>query len=245
MPRTSSEFMHIVLSTKEQQDPEILLKYLIKSCKNYILAIEKGTTGHPHLECYAHFKKIVSNDVVKRAICNLYPEIPNSERKNVSVTVNHIDDNPAYGYGYSLKEGEIYASTFDEFEHAEFTEYYEKHKDKVNKAKLAAKANKPKVLSELDMIVNEIVDFISHYFELDDDKKFDENSNINWLVEEYFIYLIKEKRLVFSLYQKINREKLEEFCRLSLRTNLLTVRSTKSTHPPPPEPPMTFADDLP
>lgn len=244
MPRIYSEYLHVVLSTRELQDPEILRNYYEKNCKSFIISREVGTTGHPHLESFAHFKKSVGNDVVKRAILNLYPNIPKVEHKNISVTINTIDANPSYGYGYSLKEGDIIYSTFDEFSHAEFTEYYEKHKDKVNKAKAEAKKDRPKIISELDQIVNEIVLFISSYYELDEFKKFDETSNIMWLVDEYCTHLIKEKRLVFSLYQKINKEKLDEFCRLSLRTPLLTVRSTHSTHPPPKEKETNFPEDI-
>lgn len=233
MPRKSSEYLHIVLSPRELQDPEVLKQYLFKNCTEYILSTELGTNGHPHLECYARFKSSKGNDNVKRAILKLYPDIPKEEHRNVSVTINTIDDDPAYGYGYSLKEGNVYASTFDEFDHAEFLEYYEKHRERVDEAKRETKKNKPKFISEIDQIVSECSEFISRYFQLSTVGKFDPDAPLQWLIDEYLIPLIKEKRVMFSLYQKINRDKLEEFIRLSLRSALLTDLSTTSTHPPP------------
>lgn len=204
---------HLVLSPKEQLESFPLEQWLKGHCRNYILSLETGTNGHPHLECFLELIKPVRSDSLKRSILRLYPDIPLPEQKNVKICINQLDPNPYYGYGYSLKEGNVITSTFDEFQHADFSEYYESARARV--AALKAELQPKKKQFDIDQIADECVKYVDAYYE----HRVLKEEPVTWLIAEY-LKTVKAK-LKFSVYQKINQEKLSEFIQLNLVGPLL------------------------
>lgn len=212
----TSNYFHLVLSPKECPDPQPLKDWLKSKTVNHILSLEKGTTGHEHLECFYQLQKLARADHQKRAILSLYPNISTAERKNIKVCINTIDPNPEYGFGYSLKEGNVLSTTFDEFQHADFLDYYSQNADKVS---ICLQKVKPESFLTIDQLAEGCVNFINDYF----DGKPPGTSPVGWLITEYLKSV--KSRLSFSIFQKINKEKLEEFISIKLGEVLLTPPS--------------------
>lgn len=217
---------HLVLSPKDLLPLPPITEWLKGNAKNYILSLEHGTNGHPHYDCYFELFKPKRSDSLKRSILRLY-EIPKDEQKNVKICQNNIDPNPYYGYGYSLKEGNVMLTTFDSFQHADFLEYYENACERVKEIQ---KDKRPKQFT-LDDLAEECVTYISNYYENRQLK----DEPTAWLITEY-LKSIKQK-LKFSVYQKINQEKLSEFISIKLVGALLDC-------PPPQTPPLIYSTKL-
>ena len=224
---------HLVLSSKDLVDSKPLEKWLSESCENYILSLEHGTNGHAHYDCFMELKVSKRTDSVKRSILRLY-DIPKPEQKNVKVVTNTIDPNPMYGYGYSLKEGNIISSTFDDFEHADFLAYYESKKDLVAKTKTESKKD-PRSYT-VDDIADGCVEFCRNWFTDPKGKNvYKEGSLTQWHITQY-IQSIRGK-YKFSTIQRINREKLAEH----INDNLVEVFLDS---PPTQSPPLTLCDKI-
>lgn len=187
--------------------------------------LEYGTTGHKHLECYYEVSSLSRCDHQKRSILSYLSrndyEVPKLQQKNIKVTINHLDSSPLYGYGYSLKEGNVYSSTFSSDEHDNFLKYYNEHSEKVNRAKSQIDSSS-KFLS-VDEIAVGCCEFIRNYYTSPESGlcHFESSSQWAWLIDEYFICV--KDRIKFSVFQKINDHKLEKFVISQLGTSFLTV----------------------
>lgn len=220
--KPSGFYPHLVISTRELQDPEKLVVYLSKNmdCIDYVVSVEYGQNGHPHIECFSQWSKSQRQDKFKEKILNLYGIVDVIEKKNVKVTFNHIDTNPLYGYGYSVKENPkvMYTSLPEEYlEDAK--RYYEEHVDAVNNAKAVIKGKYKRMLT-LDEVAEAYLEYcktlgltsmwkITHI----------QGSLNNYDRVDYFSEFMNsfDTMIPFSLYQKINEEKLTKWVDAYLR----------------------------
>lgn len=221
------QHLHLVVSPKDLPSSEVLHAWVQRHANQYVISLETGTNGHPHYDVFFELKQDFQTsrlDSLKRSLIKKFPEIPKNELKNIKFTNNKIDDNPLYGYGYALKEGNPLYTTLDEFYQADCLTYYETHCDKVRTSLEKLKTSKITFFS-LDQIADGCVKFVRDYY---DDKKLDETQNIDWLIREYFKFA--KKYILYSVYQKINIEKLSEFVKIQLVDILLDCPPTQ---PPP------------
>lgn len=205
--RIKSKFVHIVLSPRECPDPYPLLKYLKEKAFNYVVAREFGTNGHEHLEAYVEFPEEKRQDKVKEVLRKLYPDIPKEEFINVKVSINHLDTDERYGYGYSLKEGNILASTLTPQQELDALYYYNSKKELIQQK--ISQLQAPKRIT-LDFIADSLLDCVVAYYK-SSRKKLERGENISWLCQEFLYYFTKEHKIPFSLYQKMSKEKLVEY----------------------------------
>lgn len=221
--KSKSKYFHLVMSPKDCPDPDILSKYLLKNSLNHVLSIEYGDSGHKHLECFYELSSEKRSDHQKRSIMLLYPDIPEAERRNVKVVVNKLDPSPSYGYGYALKEGNVYSSTFDEFEHADFLKYYLDHKEFVvaNIDKFRPKS----VGFTVEEFSQGCCDFVIEYCK--DHSLVDIQSCIDLYVSH-----IGRGKISFTNYQRISFEKLERYIRSFLGREFLTAPSSNPLYLP-------------
>lgn len=222
-----SKFFHLVCSTRELVDIGKLRNYLQKNTINYILSREYGANGHEHLDCFFEILNERRKDHVKRTIIsnlNSDNSIPKEELINIKLTINTIDPDPSYGFGYSLKEGNVISSTFTEEQHIEFLAYYKTHSDHVNLQKeiLCQKLQKSKSLN-LDSLAEMFVEFAT---------SFRVGGLINIPFDDCFNLFHQSVRseLKFTTYSKINLEKLERFSTNLLGATFLTSPSSFLTY---------------
>lgn len=222
MVKRLGRFVHIVLSPRDCPKHEPLETYLKSHCENYVISQEHGDTGHLHLECFAEFHTEHRIDHVRRAVLNLYPDIPKEETRNVKVTMNYVDPDPQYGYGYALKEGMPLVCTLDEFEQADCLDYYNRHEEKVKQS--IAKISENHKYDTLDQIAMSFVGYatesgLSHQ-QITDPILF-KNQVLTYL------HSVKD-RIRFSVFSKINIDKLQDFVKVHLGTSFLTVPLTET-----------------
>lgn len=205
--RIKSKFVHIVLSPRECPEPSILINYLKEKATNYVVAREFGTNGHEHLEAYVEFPDEKRQDKVKEVLRKLYPEIPKEEFINVKVSINHLDTDERYGYGYSLKEGNIVASTLTPQQEREALHYYYSKKELIETK--ISQLQPPKRIT-LDFIADSLLDTVKLYYS-HSRNKLERGENITWLCQEFLYYFTKKHKIPFSLYQKMSKEKLVDY----------------------------------
>lgn len=205
---------HIVLAPLEPLCPRILINYLeevnLRTSKKvaYLIAIEYGT-GHKHIDCFIQYPEERRQDSVRRGILKLYPEIPSSQLINCKVTINTIDPNPMYGFGYTMKEhiddngdiihDELYSNLENEILYKSY-EYYKENEEKVRSA-IAKRAEEYKHKSDftMDKIVKSFQDYSR-------DIEKDQVDETDWKR-----FLRNFPMIPFSVYQKINQEKLIDY----------------------------------
>lgn len=211
---TINKHWHLVISVQNLVDYNVLLnKFLRKKATNYILSLESGETGHHHLECF--FETIPNKngrypekpDVYRRLIKSLFPEVPDKEWKNMYLKQNKADPDPRFGYGYSLKEGKILASTFDNFEHADFSKYYEEHNERVMKLVSELSVKDEKEIYTPNHMARDCVYFVKRWV---NNRKIKRGDSISDIVIEFFRSDIKSK-IPWTMYCKINKETLCEY----------------------------------
>lgn len=212
-----SEYVHIVLSPKDYPDPQPLIDWLTEKSLYHVVSEEHGANGHAHVESFAELKKESRTDHVKRSLRSLYPDIPPEEWKNVRVTVNTIDPNPLYGFGYSLKEGKVISSNLSPETMEESRRYYAEHRSNVEKAKNKI-FEKEKSLT-LKSYGNGLLDFVTVYYQ---DRKY-AGESVSWICDEYRKTLVKSRELDLNLYQKLNSERISQFVEDFLGAVLLTA----------------------
>lgn len=211
----SSSCYHITLSTSELQDIYVLQECLSANKKTqYIIAEELGSKGtNPHVDAYVQFPESRRQDSVRRSVLSSFPDIPPEEKVNCKFLINTLDSNPKYGIGYSVKEhivdGKLnkdgILTTYSDNELFVAYEYYCSNVKNVEeqKAKLALSYQNSSRIS-LDRIID---DFLKHcqdqgYYSIDD-------TNLTTFLQIY-------PKIPFSIYQKINHEKLVEYVNVYL-----------------------------
>jgi len=192
---------HIVIATKELCDPEVLSEYLSnhKSVLSYIVTVEYGETGHPHIESFSTWSKEVRQDKLKASICKLYDLRDYYSKLNTKVVFNHIDPDPMYGYGYSMKENpEVKFSNLSAEFLKECLDYYKDHEEQVNLLKKEFKKTYQRLT--IDDVANAYLKYI-------------QTACKGSPVPCYFNNFMKQYKdfIPFSMYQKINQDKMNEW----------------------------------
>lgn len=220
--RTRSQGLHphIVISTKELQDPQILEEFFQtqKLCLSYVIAVEYGETGHAHIESFSTWSKELRQDKIKDKICKLYKIEDYYGRMNTKVTFNHIDPEPMYGYGYAVKEEpNILLTNLDKEYINKSLQYYKDHSEAVNMAKSEKKKEYNKVSS--DQIIEDFIDYLykKEIYKLYPSIKKVNHSIIN-MFDNHFntFYLLYPKTLPLSQFSKIKTELVCDVINLEL-----------------------------
>lgn len=209
-----STHYHIVISTRELQDINILQKYYArhKSTDKYIISVERGSTGHEHIESFVTFFKPQRQDKVREKILKIYDINDKIERSNVKVVINKINEDVRYGYGYSWKEHPTtYITNLDTSYLDECLIYYLQEKDKVEQALAKTKLVNTKMT--LDGIAESFYEFCVSAKDEGVSLISTEVASNSWEMPHMFLlYFTKTEHVIpFSLYQKINHHKLIDY----------------------------------
>lgn len=161
--RIKSKHLHIVLSPKELPEVLPLKDYLEKKAISYCMSVEYGAGANPHIDCFCEFYKEKRPDNFKQNVLKRLYNFHPAEWKNVRVSVNYIDENPKFGYGYTMKEKpEIYHTNLPEDYLKECVEYYTEHKDRVDKIKFDMLKTKDRVNQlTLDRVFADLVKWLT------------------------------------------------------------------------------------
>lgn len=218
----SSDMFHLVISVKNLQDINDLDYYYQSndSVKDYIITIESGTTGHQHLESFVVLKKPKRQDKFREQVINaLYKHIPKEEYRNIKCTINYLDPDPRYAIGYSLKEDPKTICTSFSNEYLEQSkEYYFVNQEKVNKLKAEAKERFKGRTLTVDIIACEYLEFCKKsgydtmYYLSSPGQGYLLNKETYKDISFKNFMIIFDEMIPFSLYQKINQDKLLEWC---------------------------------
>lgn len=226
--RSQGNHPHIVVSPKELCDPQILVEWLEskKSCQTYIVSVEHGAGGHPHLECFSSWDKEVRQDKIKEQVLKLYGITDYHGKLNTKVTFNHIDPDPMYGYGYAYKEKPERMFTNCTQEYLEKSlEYYKDHCEAVKTAKADACKEHNKV--QVNQIVDDYIDWLHErgVYELLDKWSYNGCTNVNNHKDMFNLFYAKyPKRISYTEFTKIRLESIQEYVNMEL----LRKRGTSS-----------------
>lgn len=224
-----SDCIHLVISTRECKDPSILNNKLLinKNLHQYIISVESGKSGHKHIECFVTFTKAYRKDKFKESIINLYEITSPAEKKNVKVTFNKIDTDVRYGFGYAWKEApEVYYTNLSEEYLDECLEYY-KSKEQAVKDALSKSNSTKKLYMDIDDVAMQYYRFVREYQSC----LIDTNVSVAYEMPELFrkFFCAIEEVIPFSLYQKINHQKLVDYVNAMIIRNGDGGRSLDST----------------
>lgn len=218
--RSQGHHPHIVVSTKELNDPSTIAEWFEskKSCKSYIVAIEYGTGGHAHLECFSSWDKEVRQDKIKDQVLKLYGIVDYHGKLNTKVTFNHIDPDPMYGYGYALKENpkDYYTNCTPEYLEAS-KKYYEDHCEAVGLAKEEARKEHNKV--QVNQVVDDFIEWLHArgVRELYDKYTYGSGTNVINFKDQYALfYTTYPKRISYTEFAKLRSETIQEYVNLEL-----------------------------
>ena len=234
--RTTGTQPHIVISTKELQDIDTLEEFFNtqKGCLNYVISVEYGQNGHPHLESFSAWDKELRQDKLKAKILKLYNITDYHGKLNTKVVFNHIDPDPMYGYGYSMKEAPTeFRTNMDGDYLQKCLEYYNDHQEAVNNAKKQQAKDHAKV--QVNQIVDDFIDWLEteRIYHLYERRNSDGHIMVDNFKDKYrLFYSIYPKRISYTEYSKIRVESVTDYINMELTkrgTSLLTV--------PPPTPP--------
>lgn len=227
MSRSVSNKFHLVVSTKDKQEPLDLVAFLSKHSQKYIVSVEYGQNGHPHLDSYFVLEKEQRQDKIRdKLIKNLYTHVDNKEKINIKVVVNTIDPDERYGFGYSFKENpREYWSNQSKKYLDECVDYYFKAKDKVKKS-LDKFKEKPVTI---DLISEMFLQYV-----IDGNSRRDPECISNMIkypiVDAYsfrHFYVMSDVQIPASLYQRLNIEKLLDWCNLEYSRHMRLVQQEK------------------
>lgn len=223
MKRSQGDKPHIVISTKELQDITILRDYLAnnKAVLDYYVAVEYGDSGHPHLECFSTWSKEVRQDKLKAVIVKLYNIDDYHGKMNTKIVFNHLDPDPMYGYGYSSKENpKVYYTTLSQEYLDKCKTYYQDHQDAVNMLKKEQRLVHKDKMMTVDKVALDYLGYVKKFY------------NDNFATPDIFDKFMLEYQdiIPFSMYQKINQEKLTAW------VNTLKSRGTSLDCAPSPKP---------
>lgn len=232
MSKRQSTDLHLVISTRELQEPTVLQLWYEKHkyIDSYLITVESGKTGHKHIESFVQFKKEIRTDKLKESICTLFKISDYIEKKNVKVTVNSIDPDPMYGYGYSLKENPeiVLTNIKDNTYFDKCKAYYQAHEEEVNELKMELKSKYTNKQMTFDSIAEDYyqylikceVETVYHY----DSHEFEPIIGGPTIVQRkmplsYFnkFFIASDALIPFSLYQRLNLEKLNEYVDMRLQ----------------------------
>lgn len=224
------QLYHIILSPSSCPDFEPLATWAHENAEKYVVSYEYGTTGHKHIDAFVVLFKPRRQDKVRDSILKLYPDIPDSERKNCKVIFPEADPNPFYGFGYSLKEGIESKSNLaiEDMERAQ--QYYQQNKLKVQSL-VSEKVKNCYEYKSLSQVAKDCIAFMRD-FHKDSSYKFSIISD-SWLVQQFLTHVCMSQKLSFDLFSKLNEEKLQSYVFKSLGCDLLTA--------PPPITPIMYA----
>lgn len=213
---SQGEYPHLVISTKELQDPITLVEFFktTPSVLNYIVVVEYGQNGHAHIESFSQWSKPIRADKFKKKIVELYKLDDYFSKKNTKVCFNTIDSDPMYGYGYAMKENPKVFYTSLQSEYLDkCLQYWKDHQEQVNMLK--------KEVKKEYMTVDSLAKLYLAYLKT--------VKIYGTVVPCYFNNFHKQfsDEIPFSLYQKINQDKLCEWA-----NNELARVASLDCHPP-------------
>ena len=83
---------HIVISTKDLQDPRMLEDLFLKdkSVLEYVISVEYGANGHPHIESFHTRDKSIRQDKMKDKIIKLYGIVDHVSNSNTKFVLFHF-----------------------------------------------------------------------------------------------------------------------------------------------------------
>lgn len=220
-----SQFLCIIISPKEYQDPSRLLQYLKKwECK-YIISKHMDDKGCCSINAFCEYKKEVRRDYQKKKILALYPDIQKDEQSSIRVITHVIDKDQRYGYGYTLKHGDVLYTTFSDEEHSMFLSYYNDRYsnsssnvsgvDSDDKEKpyknVREKGVHIKTLNELGTLT---VNFVKDYFS---GKEIPSDDDIEFVVRQFISMKVQDRSLKLDLFLELKKEKLIEYVKLYVK----------------------------
>lgn len=213
MSRSVSDSFHLVVSTKELQEPTDLVSFLSKHATKYIVSVEYGKNGHPHLDSYFVLSKDQRQDKMRdKLIKNLYSHIDSKERINIKLVVNSIDSDERYGFGYSFKENPKQYWSNQPKEYLEkCVDYYHRNKDLVKQSIKKFKDEPVSIKLIGDMFLQSVIDGVS---KRDLDRP---TSLIHPHVDHYsfrYFIVMSDIDIPADMYQRINIEKMVDWCNL-------------------------------
>ena len=217
----SSNMFHLVVSTKDLQSIDDLESYfhLNDFVQDYIITIESGTTGHQHLDSFVILTKTKRQDKFReQVIASNYKNIPKEELRNIKCTINYLDPDPMYAVGYALKEHPKDVRTTFTDEYLKLSEtYFKENQERINKLKTQAKDKYKNTTMTIDTIANEYLQFCKqsnktslYYYSNPGDGYLLNKIICNDISFRNFMIIYNEL-IPFSLYQKINLDKLIEW----------------------------------
>lgn len=218
----TSNMFHLVVSTKELQSIDELDYYYSynKDVDNYIITIEKGANGHQHLDSFVQLNKSKRQDKFREQIINaLYKHIPKEQLRNIKATINYLDPDPRYAIGYSLKEDpECIKSNYSPEYLDESKKYYQANQERINELKQKVQDKfKGRVLT-IDIIATEYLNYCKSsgydtmYYMSSPGSGYLDNKNVHTDISFKNFMIIYDEVIPFSLYQKINQDKLLDWC---------------------------------
>lgn len=206
-----SDCIHLVISTRECQDPLVLNDMLLsnKNLHQYIISVESGKTGHKHIECFVTFTRAYRKDKFKESIIKLYDISSQIEKKNVKVTFNKIDSDVRYGFGYAWKESpKVYYTNLSIEYLDECLEYFKSQEEVVKKALDKSNTSKKRYM-DIDDVAKQYYEFVKEYQSCLIDTTVSVSYEMPVLFRKFFCAI--EEEIPFSLYQKINHQKLVDY----------------------------------
>lgn len=214
-----SDCIHLVVSTRECQDPQVLNSMLLanKNLHQYLISVESGKSGHKHIECFVTFTKPYRKDKFKEMIVKLYDISSQIEKKNVKVTINKIDTDVRYGFGYAWKEApEIYYTNLSTKYLDECLEYFKSREDAVKNALQKCNTSKKRYM-DIDDVAKQYYEFVKEYQNCLIDTTVSAAYEMPVLFRKFFCSI--EEEIPFSLYQKINHQKLVDYVNAMIMRN--------------------------
>lgn len=218
--RTTGTQPHIVISTKELQDIDELQSFFEKEkgCLNYVISVEYGQNGHPHLESFSAWDKELRQDKLKAKILKLYNITDYHGKLNTKVVFNHIDPDPMYGYGYSMKEApKEFRTNMDEEYLQKCVEYYNDHQEAVNNAKKEQAKEHSKV--QVNQIIDDFIDWleVQQITELYERWSLSGATHVNNFKDKFrLFYSTYPKRVSYTEFAKIREESVREYVNMEL-----------------------------
>lgn len=190
----------------------------LKYIKDYIITVEKGTTGHQHLDSFVQLTETKRQDKFRESVIkSLYKHIPKEELRNIKCVVNYLDPDPMYAIGYALKENpEIILTSYKQDYLQRSEEYYRKNQERVSQLKDEAKAKYKGRILTLDNIADAYLEYCHNagydtmYYMTSQDWMSTKHIHADISFKKFMV--IYEDYIPFSIYQKINQDKLIEWC---------------------------------
>lgn len=215
--RRISDSFHLVISTRELQSVEELEDFLVKnrSVNDYIISVEYGQNGHPHIDAYVQLGKEYRQDKFREVLIKaLYTHVPKEERINIKVIVNTLDSDPRYAIGYALKESPTtIKTTYSNDYMQESLQYYFDNVQQINKQKEIIQAKYKDKPITIDSLGYDFLKYCKSFQITQEDGTKYNSCMSDYESNAFFKEFLKtyNRVLPLSLLQKLKKETLYEY----------------------------------